>query len=196
MEQGEQGGQSLTTAPKTRAGWLKFLREHGQEAGGVSNFAAILGTYPIKIKEAVDPLIGAGYVNMVGKPGRGGGFKYILTSMGFRYLNENQEELDEEDNDNAQAKPPTRTPEEIREAERPVHPWRASTPVPPSESRPQASQPETKPPSAKQPAIRPDLDPALKDALFDELFERFGDQVSAKQLLDRMKANVSRAGDE
>jgi hypothetical protein len=171
---------------------LKFLREHGQDAGGTSNLAKILSIYPIKIKEAVDPLIGAGYVQMVGKPGRGGGFKYILTTLGFRYLNENQEELDEEADDaDAQAKPPTRTPEEIRDAERPAHPWRASTPVPPSESRLQASQPERKPPSAKQPVSSPELDPALRHALFDELFERFGDQVSAKQLLERMKKNAA-----
>jgi hypothetical protein len=140
--------------PTTRAGWLKFFREHGQESGGMANFATILGTYPVKVKEALDPLVGAGYVNMVGKPGRGGGFKYILTTLGFRYLNENQEELDEEADDNAESNPPTRTPEEVRDAERPAHPWRASTPVPLSESRPQASQPETKPPSAKQPVSR------------------------------------------
>jgi hypothetical protein len=185
------------SVPTTRAGWLKFVREHGQETGGVSNFAAILGTYPIKIKEAIDPLVEAHYVQMVGKPGRGGSFKYILTTLGFRYLNENQEELDDEaDGDASEDEPAAQAPEVAKDAVRPVHPWRASVPVPVSESRPQARPPETKSSSAQQPVIRPELDPALKDALFDELFERFGDQVSAKQLLERMKANAPKAGDE
>jgi hypothetical protein len=70
------------TVPTTRAAWLKFLKEHGQESGGVSNFATILDTYPIKVKQAIDPLVLAGYITMTGKPGRGGGFTYSLTSLG------------------------------------------------------------------------------------------------------------------
>jgi hypothetical protein len=167
-------------APTTRAGWLKFLREHGQDPGGTSNLATILGIYPIKVKEAVDPLVVTGYVQMVGKPGRGGGFKYISTTLGFRYLNENQEELDEEADTDTEDAPDIQTP--------------APTPVP--SSPPEQSPGAEHEPSIDQPAERPDLDRALKDALFDELFERFGDQVSAKQLLERMRANASRVGDD
>src|SRR5215203_1939553 len=82
--------------PTTRAAWLKFIKEHGHETGGVANFAKILGTYPIKIKNAIDPLVLGGFVSMTGKPGPGnGGFKYALTSVGHRYLNENRDELEE-----------------------------------------------------------------------------------------------------
>jgi hypothetical protein len=77
--------------PTTRAAWLQFIKEHGQEPGGVSNFASMLETYPVKVKQAIDPLVLAGYVTMTGKPGPGnGGFKYSLTSLGNRYLNGNQ----------------------------------------------------------------------------------------------------------
>jgi hypothetical protein len=181
------------TLPTTRAAWLRFLKEHGQESGGVSNFATILDTYPIKVKQAIDPLVLAGYVTMTGKPGRGGGFTYSVTSLGHRYLNENPEELTGEHAEAA-------TDIEVSAKKEPPAP----TPVPASPGSSANGAPQTsipamfptrRPHMSQHRETRPDLDPALKDALFDELYERFGEQVSAKQLLDRMKANASRSGD-
>jgi hypothetical protein len=178
------------TVPTTRAGWLQFLKEHGQEDGGVSNFAAILGTYPSKIKEAVDPLVLASYVTMTGKRGIGGGFKYSLTSLGHRYLNENQDELTEgnqaDSEQSVREAEPKRPPQRHRVVPLPnetvMIPRQKS--VPPHES---AESPSTEQEQQTQ-TRRSDVsaDP-MHAALYELLYERFGAEISAKDLVERME---------
>jgi hypothetical protein len=209
--------------PTTPAAWLEFIKVHGEEAGGVSNFAAILGTYPIKVKQAIDPLVLAGYVTMVGKPGPGG-YKYFLTSLGHRYLNENEDELAEED----QAEPPPTFKEAESEPprKRPVVPLPHQTVMLPRQTPPPppADEPEESPFTEQEQqtqarrsedfwsparvAQRSEAQQRRRDreregaeqsstadrssfdlmdaALYELLYERFADQVSAKDLVERM----------
>lgn len=73
----------------SKAWWLLLIKREGVN-GGQSHLADLAGKAPYQIKPVLDELTMAGYVEMIGKGGRGFRPRYRLTSFGHRYLEEHK----------------------------------------------------------------------------------------------------------
>lgn len=165
----------------------------------MSGMAASLEVASATVKRYLDPLVIAKYVEMVGKPGRGGGYTYALTTLGHRYLNEHPEELAEEDGPEPELKFNTPSPKpaaEVRQV-----PARSLSPAEVSAANPETPRPdpigswppqnppeldELEPIGTPPPQRSPGQEP-IHEALYELLYERFADHVTARDLVERMK---------
>lgn len=74
-----------------KAWWINLVKQHGAN-GGMSYLQQQAHKTYAETKEAVDFILGLGYVQMNRE---GTSVRYTVTSFGHRYLNENAEELGE-----------------------------------------------------------------------------------------------------
>lgn len=201
-------GKPFTAAGKfSKAWWLKLIKEHGAE-GGINNLAVHGDTNYPKAKPAIDELFGGRYIDLMlgtrrvlpGEPLQGKQVSYTLTTLGHRYLTEHSDELVEPERViKAPAKPvrhmvpdmeatPTRSQREAEtslcntlipdaEAQAPIVPSPAPDPQPTMEPFVMVGQGGHAPPQWMG---------GFKEVLAEILIERFADQVSAKDILERM----------
>jgi hypothetical protein len=178
------------TGQVNKAWWIAHVKEYGS-GGGISYLAEKAGTYYAKAKPAIDLLVNLKLIDM---QKTGTTVKYVVTSLGHRYLNENRDELEAAD--------VVAEPEAKSESMTPV----AVAQIPHSEVQPQPQPtgsslgggfPARSKPAEEPPVQRPDMPDAvlveapsdhqaLKDALYLILYEKFADQVTAKELMDRL----------
>jgi hypothetical protein len=85
MNYAPQGKQS-------KAWWIKAIKDVGMEGAVRTTLIEEYDVNGQQVKEALDHLVLGGYIVVEGKGGRDG-YRYKLTSLGNRYLNENQDEL-------------------------------------------------------------------------------------------------------
>lgn len=207
----EQGKYSL-------AWWIKLVKDNG-EHGALSYLrikSGLQGDEYGHAKEVIDHLAMSGYIQLkLTRPPSGHGANmrsYVVTSFGHRYLNEHQDELAEAEQTAASNKAETKpkpyevhkVPDQAPQPKKipqsaPLNP-RPATPSPAPElqvEKPAAQ--ETPPP--KTPAVPLAPSPATPDtADFRKQLEalagsvaltKFGDQITARELIDALKLRES-----
>jgi hypothetical protein len=171
------------SAEINKAWWIAHVKQYG-DGGGIQYLAEKAGTYYAKAKPAIDLLVNLKLIDM---QKAGTSVKYTVTTLGHRYLNENRDELE----DAEVVAPPQDEPEPMQ----PVavtHHQSSTAPVEKSRVPISYAFPSTQTnlpaPAAGGVLVQAPADQqTLKDALYDIMYERFADQVTAKELLDRLK---------
>jgi hypothetical protein len=169
--------------PKSRYWWLRLIKQHGEEGVGAIGEAASVSSPTAR--GALDELVAGGYVSQTGGYGTGVRPKFYLSSFGHRHINEQQVPED------AVRTGTVHTVEHIPDApmfEIPrAEPELATVPEP--EEQPDIAPEPVQPtqPSRSTHQGSPDVG-AFRQVLSEILVERFADQVTAKDVLERLEA--------
>lgn len=176
--------------------WLQTVKWFGQDSTKGIMRGGEVPTH--QVRQALDDLIGRKYVDASGPRGKGWKPKYHLTETGNRYLADNQDEL------NLTSPPPDRQPgaadhlthgvpdmpgdEPLTrlpslQDTRPTRPA-TTTIIPATDMAPKAVKPE--PPIAPKPAANGNFKEEFRKALTDILIEKYGDQITAKEVMERL----------
>lgn len=193
---------------RSKAWWLHAVKWFGPDGTKGIMRGAEVPTY--QVREAIEDLAGVGMVRVEGKTGKGYRPKYHLTEIGSRYLADHETELEEKTIE-------TKTPNGAAQTgvnhtvpstpgDRPI---RSIIPEHLQPERPAAETPE-KPPTPVTPASpdilrhgnsglktplntptnseKPSFRDAFKEVLFEILMEKYGADISAAEVMERLEA--------
>lgn len=165
---------------KSKAWWLRLIKSFGHQ-GGINIFARTGNVAWTDVKKIVPYLINAGYVRAEGNKNRP---QYKLTSFGNRYLAEHPGELIEPEQErpgSGESYEVPRTPENSKNDRTPVKDSKTNIV---RHSVFDESAPPSTPKNKKKGSFRD----AFKSVLIEILIERYANQVSAADVMDKLEA--------
>lgn len=183
----------------SRAWWLNVIKTHGHEGARGIGRATLVQSYVIR--DAIQQLESTGYIDIAGKTGQGFRPTYSLTTLGHRYLNENQAELEKAVGLEPVLGAAIDLGQEIEKHHNAVDSGKTyGVPVNPTSifEKPVDNLPVQAVHEPMQEIIEPleDVSPnitlrdAFREVLCEILIERFGDQVAATEVIERLEAQV------